>query len=75
MKNWYFAKCDKCKEVKYVMVNNPTYSVLMLGDTEEKNDEVHQWLAKHYGCELTLGWRDDHLDQLWDEGYINKDLR
>lgn len=70
MKTWYFAKCDKCCEVKIILVSNPTCSTAYLDDRE-----VQGWLEKHGGCELTLGWRDDHLDKLWEEGYTNKDLR
>lgn len=71
--NWYFAKCEKCKEVKTFFANDPIRTHLLLGD-EEKSTEIKQWFQKHYGCELTLGWRDEHLDQLWSEGYVNKDL-
>lgn len=71
--NWYFAKCNKCMEVKKFFVNDPIRTNLLLG-TEDKSTEIKQWFLRHYGCELTLGWRDDHLDQLWEEGYTNKDL-
>ena len=71
MKTWYFAKCATCMEVRNVMVSNPTCSAVLL---EDKSQDIQQWLEKHYGCELTLGWRDDHLDKLWEEGYVNKDL-
>jgi hypothetical protein len=54
------------------MVNNPIASASYLG---AKSGNIQAWLTKHYACELTLGWRDDHLDQLWDEGYTNADLR
>jgi hypothetical protein len=81
METWYFAKCDKCKEVKKFFVNDPIRTVGYFDyfDPVEKHypkaTEVKQWFIKHYGCELTLGWRDDHLDQLWDEGYTNADLQ
>ena len=71
MKTWYYAKCDKCMEVKTFFVNNPGCTAHYLND---KDEEVQTWFTKHYGCELTLGWRDDHLEQLWNEGYTNKDL-
>ena len=71
---WYFAKCASCMEVKKFFVNDPLRTHWLLGD-EEKSTEIKQWFIKHYGCELTLGWRDDHLDQLWEEGYENKDLK
>jgi hypothetical protein len=70
--NWYFAKCDKCCEVKTFFVKNPIYSAGMF---EKQSSDIGLWFEKHYGCELTLGWRDDHLDQLWKEGYTNEDLR
>ena len=73
MKTWYFAKCDKCKEVKYFFVSNPEATYHILGD-EDKTISIQEWFSKHYGCELTMGWRDDHLDALWEEGYTNKDL-
>jgi hypothetical protein len=60
-------------EVKYFFINDPIYTHVMFGD-QDKSTEIKQWFIKHYGCELTLGWRDDHLDELWDEGYENKDL-
>lgn len=53
------------------MVNNPLCTAAYLG---QHNEEISEWLLKHYGCELTLGWRDDHLDQLWEQGYTNADL-
>lgn len=71
MKTWYFAKCKKCMEVKKFYVNNPNCTQVYLG---EKSEEIQTWFSKHYGCELELGWRDDHLDKLWEEGYTNKDL-
>lgn len=73
-KYWYFAKCDKCMEVAHVMVNNPICTMAYLGD-EEKSAQIGLFLIRHYGCELSLGWRDDHLDKLWEEGYTNADLK
>ena len=70
-KYWYFAKCDKCMEVKKFFVNNPSCTAVYLSD---KDEEIQTWFMKHYGCELTMGWRDDHLDKLWEEGYTNQDL-
>lgn len=70
--DWYFAECKKCMEVKYFFVDSPAYSAKMFQD---KNEEIYAWFQKHYGCELTLGWRDDHLDALWEQGYTNNDLR
>jgi len=70
-KTWYFAECKKCMEVCRVMVNNPKCTAAYLGDY---NRQISKWLIKHYGCELTLGWRDDHLDALWPQGYEVKDL-
>jgi hypothetical protein len=71
---WYFAKCKTCCEVKYFFVNDPIYTYKLFGE-EKKATEIKQFFQKHYGCELVLGWRDDHLDQLWEEGYMNKDLK
>jgi hypothetical protein len=71
MKTFYFAKCDKCKEVRYIFCTNPSVTAFFFSD---KDEEIQGWLSKHNGCELTLGWRDDHLDSLWDEGYTSKDL-
>jgi len=73
MKTWYFAKCDKCKEVKTFFVNNVICTSHYLGE-ESKSNSIGEFFVRHYGCELTMGWRDDHLDQLWEEGYLNKDL-
>lgn len=78
---WYFAKCDRCKEAKHFFVNDPIRSMRYFGRPGSAPDEypeataIKQWFQKHYGCELTLGWRDDHLDQLWAEGYTNDDLQ
>jgi hypothetical protein len=72
MKTWYFAKCVKCAEVQNFFVNNPSTTAHYLSD---KDVEIQAWFSKHYGCELTMGWRDDHLDKLWDEGYENRDLK
>lgn len=69
MKTWYYAKCDKCMEVAHIMVKSLSYSLHVLSD-----QRVFDFMRKHYGCELTLGWRDDHLDKLWEEGYTGKDL-
>lgn len=71
MKTWYFAECKKCMEVKTFFCTNPGVTGAYLG---EKDEEIQAWLTKHYGCELTMGWRDDHLDDLWSRGYVNKDL-
>jgi hypothetical protein len=57
MKTWYFAKCEKCLEVKKIFVSNPSGTA----------EEIQSWF-------VYLGDKDDHLDQLWDEGYSNKDL-
>lgn len=70
MKTWYWVECKKCKELCEVMVNNPICSAHYLGPYSR---QIQEWLTKHYGCELTLGWRDDHLDDLWERGYTNKD--
>lgn len=61
---WYFAKCEKCKEVANVMVKSPYYTTAMLC-----NQGVFDFLARHYGCELQLGWRDDQMDKLWEAGF------
>jgi|CXWL01.1.fsa_nt_gi hypothetical protein len=63
MKTWYRAVCDVHNEACYVMVNNPIMSKHYL---EEHNENIHQWLSKHYGCELRLVWRDDQVDKLWE---------
>lgn len=69
--NWYFAKCNKCMEAKNIFVNDPHRTEWLLGDV---STDIKRFMLKHYGCELTLGWRDDHLDQLWEEGYTSNDL-
>lgn len=71
LKTWYFAKCAKCCEAKHIFVNNPSVTEFYLSDWDK---DIQAWLEKHSGCELTLGWRDDHLDKLWEEGYLNKDM-
>lgn len=71
MKTWYFAECKACSEVKTFFCGNPSTTAFYLA---EKDEEIQGWLSRHYGCELTLGWRDDHLDNLWERGYLNKDL-
>lgn len=70
-KTWYHAKCASCKEIKTIFVSNPSCTSHFLS---ERDRQIQAWLTKHYGCELTLGWRDDHLDALWEEGYLNGDL-
>jgi hypothetical protein len=58
-------------EAKYVMVSNPTCTFAYLG---HRSEEIQTFLTKHYGCELKLLWRDDHLDSLWEEGFKSDDL-
>lgn len=48
------------------MVSNPACTGVLLGD---KSTAIQGWLTEHGGCELRLGWRDDHLDFLWENGY------
>jgi hypothetical protein len=60
------------ENMKTWFVNNPSTTAHYLSD---KDVEIQAWFSKHYGCELTMGWRDDHLDKLWDEGYENRDLK
>lgn len=62
--NWYRAVCDKHKEVCDVIVNDPIRTEHLLGDYA---DDIKGWLIEHYGCELRLVWRDDQLDELWDD--------
>lgn len=66
---WYYAKCDSCMETAHVMVKSPYHTLRFLS-----NPRVFYFLQRHYGCELTLIWRDDQLDKLWDAGYTNADL-
>lgn len=72
MKTWYWAECKKCMELKTIFVNNPSCTAFYLS---EKDVEIQAWLSKHSGCELVLGWRDDQMDKLWEQGYTNEDLR
>ena len=74
MKTWYWAECEKCMEIQTFFVNNPNVTSSYLGD-EEDNKRIGAWFQKHYGCELKMGWRDDHMDALWEKGYSNGDLR
>lgn len=64
---WYRAVCDHHKEACHVMVTNPVCTEFYLG---ERNQEIQEFLTKHYGCNLRLVHRDDQLDQLWDEYLI-----
>jgi len=59
-------------EAKIFFVSNPNVTYDYLGN---KSEEIQKFFSRHYGCELTLGWRDDHYDKLWEEGYMNSDLR
>lgn len=63
---WYFARCDRHKEVAHVMVKSPYYTTVQLC-----NQGVFDFLGRHYGCELQLGWRDDQMDKLWDNGFTS----
>lgn len=72
MKTWYWAECKKCMEVKTFFCTNPSVTAAYLSD---KDSEIQQWFSKHYGCELVLGWRDDQMDLLWEQGYTNQDLQ
>ena len=60
---WYRAVCDHHKESCHVMVTNPVCTDVFLG---ERSQEIQEWLARHYGCDLRLVHRDDQLDLLWD---------
>jgi len=76
MKTWYFAKCEKCKEAINFFVNDPCYTYVMFGGPDDdgnysESTRIKQWFQKHYGCELKLGWRDDHLDEMWDDGWVS----
>jgi hypothetical protein len=66
VKTWYFAKCDKCKEYKDFFCTNPSVTAAYMAHRDE---EIQVWFSKHYGCELTMGWRDDHLDAVIEAGY------
>lgn len=66
-KYWYRAVCDEHKEACHVMVNNPQCTNHYLGD---RSQEIQEWLTKHYGCELRLVHRDEQLDQVWDQYFI-----
>jgi hypothetical protein len=59
-------------EICYIFANNPTCTKHFLGNNDEK---IQKWLQKHHGCELSLGWKDDHLDNLWETGYTVDDLK
>lgn len=67
---WYYAKCDRCMETAHVMVKSPYHTLRFLS-----NARVFYFLQRHLGCELTLVWRDDQMDKLWEAGYNNSDLR
>lgn len=71
MKTWYCAKCENCYEIKRFFCTNPSVTAHYLSD---KDEEIQNWFTRHYGCNITLHWRDDHLDALWNEGYTNKDI-
>ena len=67
MKTWYRAVCDEHKEAVTVMVNNPHYSYIMLAEsTPERNDRIHRWLSRHYGCSLRLIHDGMNEDFLWE---------
>lgn len=72
MKTWYYAHCETCRELKKFFCTNPSVTSAYLS---HKDEEIQVWFSKHYGCELKLGWRDDHLDKLWEMGYNYKDLQ
>jgi len=69
MKTWYKAVCDACGEAIDMFVSNPSCSASLLGDHDA---EIQAWLEKHWSCELRLIWRDDHLDKLWEDGFVRQ---
>lgn len=67
MKTWYRAVCDEHKEACHVLVSNPSCGAVYLSDRDQ---EIQEWLTKHYGCKLRLIHSDEELDALWDEYFI-----
>ena len=66
MKTWYKAVCDKCGEARDVCLGSPIHTYQYLLDD---NLEIHQFLIKHSECELRLIWRDDQLDEMYQNGW------
>lgn len=67
MHTYYRAVCDKCGESCDLFCTSTFH---FKGDFYNSNEiEIHDWLDRHYGCELRLIWRDDQMDELWDNGY------
>ena len=64
MKVWYRAVCDEHQEMTCIMVDAPIRTMIYL---KEQNDLIYSWLQLHYGCNLRLVWRDDQLDELWND--------
>ncbi len=74
MKTWYRAVCDSCKEACHVLVKS-NLNVLEPSQLPGHTDGICQFLSNHYGCELRLAWRDDHIDNLYAGEYQGLDER
>ena len=61
---WYKCVCDEHKEAMDMFVKSVSYTATMLMDRDQ---EIFDFLARHYGCNLRLIHRDDELDLLWAE--------
>jgi hypothetical protein len=66
MKTWYSVICHKCGEGQHIFVTNPICTKDLL---EDESLKIQKFMEKHYGCELSLIWRDDQIDKLFDEGW------
>ena len=64
MKTWYRAVCFEHKETIDLFVNNPSTTALFL---HEKDQEIQDWLSKHYGCQLELVG-EHQSDRVWNAG-------
>ena len=72
MKTWWIAHCEDCMEAKHIFVNDPIMTMAYLGDY---SSQIRQFMDRHSACSLRLISQDEDLDKLWDQGYLNSDLR
>lgn len=61
---WYRAACFEHKETICLFVDCPTATAVYLSN---KDQEIKDWLLKHYGCELRL-FTEDQSDPIWNAG-------
>jgi len=66
MKTWYRAVCDEHKEACHIFVSNPSCTSHYLSVNDQN---IQDWLSKHYACKLRLIHHDVDLDTIFDNNY------